>query len=351
MRHAADSTGSPGHNHFLHISLTSLVTDACVRASCTVRYAYNKSVLRTPPLALYVSAVKRPQRMSDEPRRDHVQSIERCLAVIEAFTGHAGSMSFSELASETGLSKPTVRRILLTLEALGYARSAGSRFALTPRVLDLGYAYLSSLNLTSVAQPVMEALTDQLRESTTLSALDGVDVVYLNRVHRHRISSLTLAVGTRLPAHATSSGHVLLADLPPEAVADYFRKADLKPLTDRTLATKSALLDRLKKVRTRGWDIVDQELEIGRISAAAPIRDANGVVVAALSFSCGTIERTVEEIADQLLPLLVASAEQISGTIGGSGYAPRAPSGGASRSDNSKLPRKAENRRKETKWT
>ena len=289
--------------------------------------------------------------MSEDLKRDHVQSIERCLAVIEAFTGHAGGMSFSELASATGLSKPTVRRILLTLEALGYARSVGSRFALTPRVLDLGYAYLSSLNLTSVAHPVMEALTDQLRESTALSALDGVDVVYLNRVHRHRISSLGLAVGTRLPAHATSSGHVLLADLPPEAIADYFSKADLKPLTNRTLTTKSALLDRLKKVRARGWDIVDQELEIGRISAAAPIRDANGAVVAALSFSCGSIERSVEEIADQVLPLLMASAEQISGAIGGSGYAQRNRNEHAARNGDSKLPRKVASRPKETKWT
>lgn len=107
-------------------------------------------------------------------------------------------------------------------------------------------------------------------------ALDGNDVVYLHRVHRHRISSLML-VGTRLPAHATSSGHVLLADLKPEALVDYFAKAELKALTDRTLTSKAALVDRLKTVRARSWDIVDQELEIGRLSAAAPIRDANGV--------------------------------------------------------------------------
>lgn len=261
--------------------------------------------------------------MSDEQNRDHVQSIERCLAVIEAFTGRAGGLSFSELASATGLSKPTVRRILLTLEALGYARSVESRFSLTPKVLGLGYAYLSSLNLTDVAYPLMEALTDQLRESTALSALDGIDVVYLNRVHRHRISSMALAVGTRLPAHATSSGHVLLADLMPDALADYFARAELKKLTDRTLTTKAALLDRLNIVRTRGWDIVDQELEIGRISAAAPIRDANGTVVAALSFSCGTHEHSVEQIATQFVPTLRRTAEKISAAIGGSGYAPR----------------------------
>jgi IclR family transcriptional regulator, pca regulon regulatory protein len=260
--------------------------------------------------------------MSDDQNRDHVQSIERCLAVIEAFTGRAG-LSFGELASATGLSKPTVRRILLTLQSLGYARSVDSHFSLTPKVLGLGYAYLSSLNLTEVAHPLMEALTDQLRESTALSALDGIDVVYLNRVHRHRISSMALAVGTRLPAHATSSGHVLLADLMPDALADYFAKAALKKLTDRTLTTKSALVERLKIVRAQGWDIVDQELEIGRISAAAPIRDAAGIVVAALSFSCGTHEHRVEQVQTQFVPMLRRSAEKISAAMGGSGYAPR----------------------------
>jgi len=275
--------------------------------------------------------------MSDDHNRDHVQSIERCLAVIEAFTGRAGSLSFGELASATGLSKPTVRRILLTLEALGYARSAGSHFNLTPKVLGLGYAYLSSLSLTGAAHPLMEALTDQLQESTTLSALDGVDVVYLNRVHRHRISSMALAVGTRLPAHATSSGHVLLADLMPDALADYFAKAALKKLTDRTLTTKAALVDRLKIVRTRGWDIVDQELELGRISAAAPIRDASGIVVAALSFSCGSHQNSVEQIETKFVPMLRRTAEKISAAMGGNGYAPRNNNGNAAQFSKARL--------------
>lgn len=259
--------------------------------------------------------------MSGDPTRDHVQSIERCLAVIEAFTNWTGGMSFGELASATGLSKPTVRRVLLTLQALGYARSVGSRFSLSPKVIGLGYAYLSSLNVTAVARPLMEALTDQVRESTTLSALDGVDVVYLDRVHRHRISSLTLAVGTRLPAHATSSGHVLLADLNASALADYFAKAELKALTDRTITTEVGLMERLKTARARGWDIVDQELEIGRLAAAAPIRDASGVVVAAVSFSCATFEHSIERITTKFLPTLLATAQEISAAIGGSGYA------------------------------
>jgi IclR family pca regulon transcriptional regulator len=168
----------------------------------------------------------------------------------------------------------------------------------------------------------MESLTDRLGESTALVAMDGVDVVYINRVHRHRISSITLAVGTRLPAHATSSGHVLLADMTETSLDDYLRRADLRPLTAHTLITRAALTERLDAVRARGWDAVDQELEIGRRSAAAPICDSSGRVVAALSFSCGTAERQLQQLLDDFLPDLIGAANQISTALGGSGYAP-----------------------------
>jgi IclR family pca regulon transcriptional regulator len=256
---------------------------------------------------------------------DYIQSVERCLAVITAFTDGKSRMSFSELSTATGLSKPTVRRILLTLQHLGYAYSSGSHFGLTPKVLGLGYAYLSSLNLTAASQPLMEALTDQLRESTALAALDGADVVYVNRVHRHRISSMALAIGTRLPAYATSTGHVLLADLKPDALEDYFACATLRPLTERTLTSRSALMTRLEMVRTRGWDAVDQELEIGRRTAAAPVRDASGSVIAALSVSCGTAGRSFDHMIEEFLPPLRQTANQIGVALGASGYAPRKP--------------------------
>lgn len=261
--------------------------------------------------------------MDDDIGRDYIQSVERCLAVITAFTNSKPLMSLTELTGATGLSKPSVRRILLTLRHLGYARSNGMRFGLTPKILGLGYAYLSSLNVNEVAQPLMEALTDRVRESTALVALEGTEVVYINRVHRHRISSITLAVGTRLPAHATSSGHVLLADLSPEALRDYLAHAELRPLTERTLTTPQALSQRLELVRARGWDAVDQELEIGRRSLAAPIRDPSGTVVAALALSCGTAERSLAQVIDEFLPALLQTAGQITEAIGGHGYAAR----------------------------
>jgi IclR family pca regulon transcriptional regulator len=261
--------------------------------------------------------------MNEELGRDYIQSVERCLAIITAYTNGKPLMSFVELAGASGLSKPTVRRFLLTLQQLGYVRSNGSKFGLTPKVLGLGYAYLSSLNLTDTVQPLMERLTDQLHESTALVALDGTDIVYINRVHRHRISSITLAVGTRLPAHATSAGHVLLADLMPDALSDYFNSAILSPLTDRTLTTRPSLTERLEIVRRRGWDAVDQELEIGRRSAAAPIRDPSGSVVAALSFSCSTSERSFEKMLEERLPPLLQTAEQISTALGAGSYSPQ----------------------------
>jgi IclR family transcriptional regulator, pca regulon regulatory protein len=261
--------------------------------------------------------------MTEMDRRDYVQSIERALLVINAFTDTGPLLSLSALATSTGLSRPTVRRILLTLQQLGYVRAEGTAYGLTPRVLALGYAYLSSLNLPALAQPVMEALTEELGEGTSLATLDQTEVVYINRVQRHRITSINLAVGTRLPAHATSMGHVLLADLGPQALERYFAAAQLRALTERTLTSRSALVERFELVRRRGWAAVDQELEIGRRSAAAPVRDAGGKVVAALSLSSGTSDRSMADLIDTCVPALVAAAGKISAALGDGGYAMR----------------------------
>lgn len=256
-------------------------------------------------------------------RRDYLQTLERGLAVLVAFSDAGPLMSLGELATATRLTKPTVRRVLLTLERLGYARSEDNRYALTPKVLRIGYAYLSSVNLTGIAQPLMEALTDRLGLGTSLAALDGTDIVYVDRVQRHRITSINLAVGTRLPAHATSMGHVLLAALSPESLKTYLADAPLHALTDRTLTSPEALRDRLRLVRERGWDAVDQELEIGRRSAAAPVYDSNGNTVAALSLSCSTVEHTLDELVADFVPPLCDTARSISELLGGNGYAPR----------------------------
>lgn len=256
--------------------------------------------------------------VSDESheRRDHLQTLERGLDVIAAYAGRGPTLGVGELSEVTGLSKPTVRRILLTLERLGYAHASAGRFALTPKVLALGYAYLSSVQLTDVARPLMEELTDRLAMGTSLAALDGHDVVYVDRVQRGRITSVNLAVGTRLPAHATAMGHVLLANLPATEAERFFESASLQALTEWTLTDAAPLRERLALVRRRGWDVVDQELEIGRRSAAAPVVDGDGRVISALALSCGTLEWSMDRIANELVGPLRATAQAISAALG-----------------------------------
>ncbi|MFZ2238228.1 MAG: IclR family transcriptional regulator C-terminal domain-containing protein [Gordonia amarae] len=254
---------------------------------------------------------------SDAGRRDHLQTLERGLVVISAFS-HAPTpwLTASDLARSTGLSVPTVRRIMLTLERLGYARGSANRFALTPKVLGLGYAYLASVNLTGAAHPHMEALSGELAMGTSLATLDGTDVVYVDRVQRRLVTSNLLAVGSRLPAHATAMGHVLLADLDDTELDHYLSAVTLDALTHQTLDTSARLRERLDTVRDRGFEIVDQELEIGRRSAAAPVRDASGQVVAALALSCGIGDFSVEAIAGELVPPLRRTADAISRELG-----------------------------------
>lgn len=262
------------------------------------------------------------EEKAEDRNTDFIQSIERCMAVISSYTDRSAASTLSEVAKRTGLSKPTTRRILLTLEHLGYAKQTESLFGLTPKMLELGYAYQSSQSLTQIAQAQLEQLTDVLDESTSLVALDGTDVIYINRVHRHRITSITLAAGTRLPAHATSSGHVLLAGLTGRALERYFEATTLKPLTDRTIVDPEQLRQRIGQVRARGWDAVDQELEIGRRSLAVPVFDQHGNVTAALSLSAGTAGKNLETMCEDFLPHLLNAAKQISNALG---YNPNKP--------------------------
>jgi IclR family transcriptional regulator, pca regulon regulatory protein len=248
--------------------------------------------------------------------RDLIRSLARGLEVILAFSQNRPRMTLSQVAEATGLSRPTARRILLTLEAHGYARSNGKTFALTPRVLALGYAYLSSLNLTEIAQPYMEHVVERTQEGCSLATLDQTEAVYVTRVPTHRISSITLATGTRLPAHATSMGHVLLAGLSEPELERYFAQADLRPLTGHTITRREDLISRLDLVRKQGYAIVDQELERGLRSAAAPVKDSNGRVIAALALSALTATTDEETFREHHATIIVEAAHQISRDLG-----------------------------------
>jgi IclR family pca regulon transcriptional regulator len=233
---------------------------------------------------------------------DFVQSLERGLAVIRAFDADHRELGLSDVARATGLTRAAARRFLLTLVELGYVRFEGGRFSLRPRVLELGFAYLSSLSLPEVAQPHMERLVAQINESSSVSVLDDTDVVYVVRVPTRRIMSITLAVGTRLPAHATSMGRVLLAGLEPAELEERLARIELAPLTPSTITDAGALRRVLEAVRRDGFAMVDQELEEGLRSAAVPIRDASGAVTAALNVSVHASRASMEALRRDFLP-------------------------------------------------
>ena len=249
---------------------------------------------------------------------DFVQSMARGLAVIRAFDHEHPELTLSEVAVRTGVTRAVARRFLLTLATLGYVRSDGRFFSLTARVLELGYAYLSSLSLPEVAESHLEALVAEVSESSSVSVLDGHDVVYVARVPVSRIMTVSISVGTRFPAYATSMGRVLLAGLPESELESYLSAVELSALTSRTVTTVDALRSEIAKVRSQGWSLVNQELEEGLRALAAPIRDRTGKVVAAVNVSAHASRTSLEAMRRDLLPPLLKTAAHIEADIPGS---------------------------------
>lgn len=250
------------------------------------------------------------------PGDSYVQSFARGLEVIRSFSADAPQQTLSEVAVRTGLTRAGARRILLTLQTLGYVDSDGKYFRLTARILDLGFAYLSSLPIWNLAEPVMETLVDEVKESSSAAVLEGTDIVYVLRVPTHKIMSIGLGVGSRLPAYCTSMGRVLLAGLNDEEVLRRLKAARPKALTKYTVTDVDTLLAKVQQVRRQGWSLVNQELEEGLISLAAPICDRSGRVIAALNLS-GQANRTNTKVAQEtLLPALLRAARTISQRLG-----------------------------------
>lgn len=251
-----------------------------------------------------------------QPGDSYVQSFARGLEVIRSFSAAAPQQTLSEVAARTGLTRAGARRILLTLQTLGYVDSDGKHFRLTARILDLGFAYLSSLPIWNLAEPVMEALVDEVKESSSAAVLEGTDIVYVLRVPTHKIMSIGLGVGSRLPAYCTSMGRVLLAGLDDEEVLRRLKTARPRALTKHTVTDVDTLLTKVQQVRRQGWSLVNQELEEGLISLAAPITDRGGRIIAALNLS-GQANRTNTKVAQEtLLPALQRAARTISQRLG-----------------------------------
>lgn len=242
---------------------------------------------------------------------DHVQSLARGLAVIRAFDAEHPRRTLSDVSRTTGLTRATARRFLLTLVDLQYVRTDGSVFWLTPRVLELGYSYLSSLSLPDVAGPHLETLAHTVHESTSVSILDGDDIVYVARVPVSRIMTVSITIGTRFPAYATSMGRVLLANLSDDRLAAYLERVTLDPLTSSTIADSDRLSAELDTVRAQGFCLVDQELEVGLRSVAAPVRGSTGSVVAAVNISTQAARCPVEDIHRTLVPALLRTTDAI----------------------------------------
>jgi len=245
-------------------------------------------------------------------RPEHfVQSLARGLSVITAFGPETPALTLSDVARSTGLTRAGARRFLLTLADLGYVRTDGKLFELTPRVLDLGYAYLSSLSLPGIAEPHLERLVQETGESSSMSVLDGSDIVYVARVPTSRIMTVAINVGTRFPAYATSMGRVLLAGLADDDLAGYLDRVELARLTEQTVPSVADLRARLEEVRRQGYALVDQELEPGLRSVAVPVRDRQGRVVAAVNVSSHVSRITKDKARRQFLPPLLSCAARI----------------------------------------
>lgn len=242
--------------------------------------------------------------------RDFVQSLERGLAIMRMFSFEHPSLTVSEIAKDSGLTRAAARRFLLTLSDLGYIRSTNNRFELTPRVLELGYAYLSALSFPDVALPRLEQLVVETGEASEGSILDGGDIVYVVRVPGPAMMTISVTIGTRRPAYPTAMGRVLLAHLPDDELEAYLDTYELAPILPRTITDRGQFRDELAKVRTDGYALVNQELEEGLIAIAAPVRDRRGQVRAAVNLSTHIGRKSVRDMR-ALAPAVRAAAADI----------------------------------------
>ncbi len=256
-------------------------------------------------------------RLQGDSGSDFVRALAKGLAVIEAFDARSPSMTLSEVARKTGLSRGTARRLLLTLVDLGYAGFDGKRFGLQPRALNLGFAYLHSQNLWQLGQPYMVELVERVHESCSIAVLDGSEIVYVARVPTSvRIMSINLGIGTRLPAFATSMGRVLLAGISPAEVERLLEQpSPLAKYTPKTIIEPTALLREIDVVRRQGWALVDQELEMGLRSIAVPIVDGGARTVAALNIGTHASRWPIQKLTQEALPLLKQTAASISALL------------------------------------
>ena len=257
---------------------------------------------RTPTIAEEIEALTDPSFMT---------SLARGLAVVRAFSDQRRSLTIAQISHKTGIPRAAVRRCLHTLRQLGYADSEANNFSLTPKILTLGYSYLSSTPLAVSAQPCLSQISRTLHESSSMAVLDGNDVLYIARAATSRIMSIALNAGSRLPAYCTSLGRVMLAHLPEDELEAYFDQVELKAFTERTVVSLKRLREILAGVRQAGFAIVEEELEVGLRSIAVPVRGASGRVVAALNVGAQAVRVTRQQMEEEFLPVLQRGAQEL----------------------------------------
>ena len=236
--------------------------------------------------------------------KEYVMGLEKGLAIIEAFGISKGPLTLTQAAEITGHTKAAVRRSLLTLCKLGYAVQGGRNFRLAPRSLRLGHAYVASDPLAKVAQPILEMASERTQESSSIAVLDSQDAVFIARSTHRRSLSSGLGVGARLPAYCSATGRVLLSEKQPSEIEFILNRMSRPSLTPHTQTRLQSVLDEIKLVKSRGYAISDEELEIGLRSIAVPIRNGRGELIAAMSLSVSTSRMTRQEVVEHLLPEL-----------------------------------------------
>ena len=270
--------------------------------------ASRRRALAKPAAATVADGI---QALSGDP--NFMTSLARGLAVIRGFSQQRRKMSIAQLSLRTGIPRAAVRRCLYTLAKLGYVGSEeGGTFVLRPQIVSLGHAYLSSAPLVMAAQPILDQVSATTHESCSLAIMDGDEILYVARSSSSkRIMSIDLGVGSRLAAHCTSMGRVLLAHLPADELAAYLRRAKLVPYTNRTIVSKEKLAETLAGVRDAGYAVVDQELEIGLRSIAVPVKDYRARIAAAINISVQAPRVSIAEMEKSFLPPLRLAAEEL----------------------------------------
>ena len=244
-----------------------------------------------------------------------MSSLARGLEILRTFSRTGKRMTLSEVAAETGITRAATRRFLLTLVREGYAATDGKYFDLTPQVLELGYSVLSKIDTWDIAKPFLQRLSQEIEESVSATVLDGVDVVYVSCVQFHRIISIGVTLGNRLPAYCTASGRVLLAEQPLERWDTLLKTIKLDPRTEHAVTSKKAFRKILRQVRKDGYALVDQELEIGLLSIAIPLRTLSGKIIGAANVGMPTVRATPEDMIEKILPRLRETGERIASAL------------------------------------